>query len=101
MEDLKTVLLQVHPYHCIRGFGFAKCEFIIARAKRLLVAELPSYRLKISRFPAYQALLALGRERPGALFLDMACCVGNDVRKAITDGFPASQALASDLHPGK
>ncbi|KAJ3526532.1 hypothetical protein NM688_g8250 [Phlebia brevispora] len=69
----------VHPYHCIRGFGFAK--------------------LKISRFPAYKELLRLGKERPGALFLDMACCVGNDVRKAIADGFPQSQALASDLHP--
>ena len=57
-------------------------------------------RLKISRFPAYKTLLKLGQERPGALFLDLACCVGNDVRKAVADGFPVNQALASDLHPG-
>ncbi|GJE88666.1 hypothetical protein PsYK624_047490 [Phanerochaete sordida] len=69
----------VHPYHCIRAFSFAK--------------------LKISRFPAYQQLLKLGKERPGALFLDLGCCVGNDVRKAVADGFPVNQALASDLHP--
>ncbi len=59
------------------------------------------HRLKISRFPAYPKLLQLGRERPGALFLDLACCVGNDVRKAVADGFPISQALASDLHSGE
>ncbi|THG92561.1 hypothetical protein EW026_g8377, partial [Hermanssonia centrifuga] len=56
--------------------------------------------LKISRFPAYKELLRLGKERQGALFLDMACCVGNDVRKAVDDGFPVNQALASDLEPG-
>ena len=62
---------------------------------------VPPSRLKISRFPAYQDLLKLGKERPGALFLDLACCVGNDVRKAVADGFPVNQALASDLHPGQ
>ena len=59
-----------------------------------------AYRLKISRFPAYKDLLRLGIERKGALFLDLGCCVGNDVRKAVADGFPVTQALASDLHPG-
>ncbi|EKM58318.1 uncharacterized protein PHACADRAFT_117170 [Phanerochaete carnosa HHB-10118-sp] len=85
-EELKKHVLSVqaeiytvHPYHCIRAFGFA--------------------RLKISRFPAYQHLLKLGKERLGALFLDLACCVGNDVRKAVADGFPVNQAIASDLHP--
>ncbi|THG92562.1 hypothetical protein EW026_g8378 [Hermanssonia centrifuga] len=71
---------EIFPYPCIFMFGFAK--------------------LKISRFPAYKELLRLGKERQGALFLDMACCVGNDVRKAVADGFPVNQALASDLEPG-
>ena len=55
----------------------------------------------MSRMPMYSQLLKLGKERPGALFLDLACCVGNDVRKAVADGFPVDQALASDLHPGE
>lgn len=59
------------------------------------------HRLKISKFPAYTQLLKLGKDRPGALYLELACCVGNDLRKAIADGFPLSQAIASDLHPGK
>ncbi|KAF7791684.1 hypothetical protein EIP86_002707 [Pleurotus ostreatoroseus] len=62
--------------------------------------ELRKHVMKVQA-DIYAALLRLGQERPGALFLDMACCVGNDVRKAIADGFPMNQALASDLHPGK
>ncbi|KAI0069496.1 hypothetical protein K474DRAFT_1610355 [Panus rudis PR-1116 ss-1] len=41
----------------------------------------------------------IGREQPGALFLDMGCCLGHDARKAVADGFPAQQVLASDLRP--
>ena len=57
-------------------------------------------RTKVNRYPAYNQLLRLGRERPGALFLDIGCGVGNDVRRAVSDGFPAKQIIASDLHPG-
>ncbi|KAJ3526531.1 hypothetical protein NM688_g8251 [Phlebia brevispora] len=86
-EELKKHILQVQakiyatfPYVCILYFGFAK--------------------LRISRLPAYKELLRLGRERKGAVYLELACCVGNDLRKAIADGFPANQVIASDLHPG-
>ena len=58
-------------------------------------------RAKISRFPIYNELLRLGEERPGALYLDIGCGVGNDTRKVVADGFPASQIIASDLHPGE
>ncbi|KAI0072366.1 hypothetical protein K474DRAFT_1629115 [Panus rudis PR-1116 ss-1] len=79
MFRVREKAYKVFPYPCIRRFAYAK--------------------LKISRFPAYQDLLKLGRERPGALFLDMACCFGNDARKAVADGFPVKQVLASDLRP--
>ncbi|EKM47973.1 uncharacterized protein PHACADRAFT_266612 [Phanerochaete carnosa HHB-10118-sp] len=84
--ELKKHVLQVqreiyaiHPYPCIRVCGFVES--------------------RISRFPAYQNLLQLGRERTGALFLDIGCGVGNDARRAVLDGFPANQIVASDLHP--
>jgi len=67
----------VFPYPCIRRLSFAK--------------------LKISRFEAYKEVLQLGRERPGAILLDLGCCFGNDARKAVDDGFPASQVVATDL----
>jgi len=85
-EELKDHILNVQreaynifPYPCIRSFSFLK--------------------LKVSHFPAYKEVLRLGKERPGALFLDIGCCFGNDVRKAVGDGFPANQAIGSDIRP--
>ncbi|KZV95797.1 hypothetical protein EXIGLDRAFT_734645 [Exidia glandulosa HHB12029] len=66
----------VWPYPCIRHFGFTS--------------------LKISRLPPYSEVLQLGRERKHAVLLDLGCCFGNDARKAVADGFPAEQVIASD-----
>jgi len=71
---------KVYPYPCIRGFRFA--------------------RLKISRMPAYPLVLELAKNRSGAIFLDIGCCLGAEVRKVIHDGWPMSHAIATDLHAG-
>ncbi|KAF8558297.1 hypothetical protein OG21DRAFT_1595447 [Imleria badia] len=83
-DELKEHILNVQaqayavaPYPCIRSFNFT--------------------RLKISKMPAYKDVLKLGKEREGALLLDIGCCFGNDARKAALDGFPAKQIVASDL----
>lgn len=70
----------VHPYPCIRHYAFTK--------------------LKISRISAYDTLLNLGKQKEGAIFLDIGCCFGNDVRKAVADGYPVQNVLASDLRQG-
>ncbi|KZS95907.1 hypothetical protein SISNIDRAFT_451556 [Sistotremastrum niveocremeum HHB9708] len=70
----------IYPYPCIRRFAFAT--------------------LKISRYPFYKDVLKLGKERPGAILLDIGCCFGNDSRKVIRDGFPKDQVIASDLRQG-
>lgn len=67
----------IFPYPCIRRLAFTK--------------------LKISRFEAYKEVLQLGRDRPGAILLDLGCCFGNDARKAVADGFPGTQVIATDL----
>ncbi|KZS95908.1 hypothetical protein SISNIDRAFT_451557 [Sistotremastrum niveocremeum HHB9708] len=54
----------------------------------------------ISRYPIYPQILKLGRERPGAILLDIGCCFGNDARKAVADGFPIDQVITSDLREG-
>ncbi|EGO24560.1 hypothetical protein SERLADRAFT_390015, partial [Serpula lacrymans var. lacrymans S7.9] len=84
-DELKTHILaiqekawKIHPYRCIRRFAFTS--------------------LKISRLPAYEQVLRLGRDHQDAILLDIGCCFGNDIRKAVADGFPVSRALASDLH---
>ncbi|KAL5476781.1 hypothetical protein ACEPAI_2967 [Sanghuangporus weigelae] len=83
-EELKQHVISVQKeawdvvnYKCIQSFGFL--------------------RLKMSRLPAYQDLLKLGKERPGAILLEYACCFGNDARKAISDGFPIENVIASDI----
>ncbi|KAI0662436.1 hypothetical protein C8Q70DRAFT_1088892 [Cubamyces menziesii] len=88
-EELKRHILAVQeeayaifPYPCIRRFSF------IRRAD-----------MKLGRLPAYKQLLALGKERKGAILLDIGCCVGNDIRKAVYDGYPVENIVASDLHP--
>ncbi|EPS99795.1 hypothetical protein FOMPIDRAFT_1163729 [Fomitopsis schrenkii] len=68
---------QVYPYMCILWFTFA--------------------RVKIARHPAYSHLLKLGRERDDALFIDVGCCFGNDIRKAISDGFPSKNCIGTDI----
>lgn len=83
-EEFETHLLsiqaeayEVYPYPCIRLFWWA--------------------RPGISRLFPYKDLLKLGRERDGAIFLDIGCCFGTDIREAITDGFPLKNVVASDL----
>ncbi|EJD05460.1 uncharacterized protein FOMMEDRAFT_165874, partial [Fomitiporia mediterranea MF3/22] len=83
-DELKQHVLDVQKeawsivnYRCIQSFGFIT--------------------LKISHLPAYQDLLRLGKQRQGAIFLDFACCFGNDTRKVIADGYPVENVIASDL----
>ncbi|TFY65281.1 hypothetical protein EVJ58_g2062 [Rhodofomes roseus] len=52
-----------------------------------------------SRIPAYEQAIKLGKEREGAILLDIGCCFGVDVRKAVADGFPTENVIGSDLHP--
>ncbi|KAF7979120.1 hypothetical protein HWV62_43337 [Athelia sp. TMB] len=55
--------------------------------------------LKIAGQPVYQDVLKLGKEREGAILLDIGCCFGNDLGKVVADGFPAiAGVIGSDLH---
>ncbi|KAI0735567.1 hypothetical protein C8Q76DRAFT_286944 [Earliella scabrosa] len=76
--NIQTEAYGVYPYPCIRRFRFIQ--------------------IKLARLPGYQQLLSLGKERKGAIFLDIGCCFGNDIRKAVADGFPMEGAIGSDLH---
>ncbi|KAF5359217.1 hypothetical protein D9756_003137 [Leucocoprinus leucothites] len=85
-EELRTHIVDVSakayetfPYPCIRGFAFTK--------------------LKISRLPVYPKLLKLVQDQPSAILLDAACCFGNDLRKAVLDGWPVENAIGFDLEP--
>jgi len=86
-EELKRHVVQVQadayrvfPYPCIRYFTFAK--------------------LPIAHLPNYQQILKLPSERPGAIWLDIGCGFGSDLRKAVFDGWPVQNAIACDLLTG-
>ncbi|KAI0032330.1 hypothetical protein K488DRAFT_78529 [Vararia minispora EC-137] len=68
-----------HPYPCLRGFHHVA--------------------LMMSANKTYPLVLEKGRADPEALFLDVGCCMGTDVRKLLHDGFPGAQVLACDLLP--
>ncbi|KAI6039680.1 hypothetical protein EDC04DRAFT_2568253 [Pisolithus marmoratus] len=68
---------KVAPYPCIYIFAFL--------------------RVGITKLPVYQDILAIGRERPDAIFLDLGCCFSVDSRKVAFDGFPAHGIISSDL----
>ncbi|KLO20710.1 hypothetical protein SCHPADRAFT_897967 [Schizopora paradoxa] len=83
-EELKNHVLSVQEeawkvahYMCIRTFGFMK--------------------LSIVRQKKYPDLLKLGKENPQAIYLEFACCFGNDARKAISDGYPLHNVVTSDI----
>ncbi|KAF9007611.1 hypothetical protein BDQ17DRAFT_1238084 [Cyathus striatus] len=75
--DVQTKAYQVYGYPCIRRFAFT--------------------RLKISRLPAYSQVAQLRQQQENRILLDLGCCFGNDTRKAVVDGWPTQNIVASDL----
>jgi len=71
---------EIYGYPCIRAFSFT--------------------RLKIARIPGYRDALELLEQRENPILLDIGCCFGNDIRKAVLDGWPVQNVIASDLNPG-
>ncbi|CEL56280.1 hypothetical protein RSOLAG1IB_07696 [Rhizoctonia solani AG-1 IB] len=74
---IQSEAFRIFPYPCIRYFMFTK--------------------LKVARYPIYAHVLEYGRTHADAIFLDMACCFGNDARKAALDGYPLENIVATDL----
>ncbi|KAL0959906.1 hypothetical protein HGRIS_011571 [Hohenbuehelia grisea] len=83
-EELKDHLLRIQAksyevfrYPCIRNFGFTE--------------------LRCTTLPAYEQAIKLGKERHGAIFLEVGCCFGTDLRKAAADGIPVQNMIGTDL----
>ncbi|KAE9392994.1 hypothetical protein BT96DRAFT_1023274 [Gymnopus androsaceus JB14] len=74
---VQTKAFSIYPYPCIRLFDFA--------------------RLQLGQLPAYEQLIKLGKERKNAILIDVGCCFGSDIRKAVRDGYPVQNTLSLDL----
>ncbi|KAK7448849.1 hypothetical protein VKT23_013578 [Stygiomarasmius scandens] len=88
LEELRSHILSVqeealktHAYPCIRYFLFL--------------------RLRIAKHPAYKILLEGMKSDKSALFLDVGCCFGADIRNAIADGCLGENIIGSDINQGK
>lgn len=84
-EEVKRRVIEVqhdaysaYPYPCIHAFHHVS--------------------LMMSRNPIYSFVLKSGKELgENALFLDLGCCMGTDVRKLAADGYPTTRIVAADL----
>ncbi|KAK0496116.1 hypothetical protein EDD18DRAFT_1309768 [Armillaria luteobubalina] len=99
-EELKTHIftVQAEAYKAGLGPHQGSCE-LNCRSLFFQIRPYPcTVMLGISKYPSYQRFLAIGREREGAIYVEIGCCFGNGARKAVADGFPVHQIIATDLH---
>lgn len=78
--SLRNRAYESHPYPCLGRFRFMD--------------------LDLSNHPQYAEILQrLKSNDKDELFLDVGCCIGQDIRKLLLDGAPASKIYGSDLLP--
>ncbi|KAF6810484.1 methyltransferase domain-containing protein [Colletotrichum sojae] len=77
---MRDKIWDVFPYPCVGHFSFLN--------------------LNLSTRPAYPRLVARLRDDPDARHLEVAPCVGQDLRKLIHDGVPSDRITAVELEPG-
>lgn len=65
----------IFPYPCIGQFRFLN--------------------LSLSKKPSYASILS--RIREGATYLDIGCCIGQDIRKLVHDGAPGNKLHGAEL----
>ena len=68
---------EVFPYPCIGGFWFLS--------------------FGLAAHPHYETLLAELQSDPSKRFLDLGCCLGQDLRKLVYDGAPQANLYGSDI----
>lgn len=66
----------IYPYPCIGQFKFLA----------LRIYEQPSYDTVVRRL------------KQGAKYLDIGCCLGQDIRKLVMDGAPPENLYGAELH---
>ncbi|KAG1855885.1 hypothetical protein C8R48DRAFT_608723 [Suillus tomentosus] len=86
-EDLKRHILEVQ----VKAYKASHSQWTL---------NITFLRLSLSHLPVYEHILELGCKCPDAVLLDIGYCLGTDARKAVADGFPAKNIIASDLFNG-
>ncbi|CAK7214774.1 hypothetical protein SCUCBS95973_002248 [Sporothrix curviconia] len=77
--DTRNRAWDVHPYPCLGQFRFLELNLS-------------------QRGDLYQRLLHELTNKPGSRFLDIGCCLGQDLRKLIYDGAPPRSVAGAELN---
>ncbi|CAK7204340.1 hypothetical protein SEUCBS139899_007095 [Sporothrix eucalyptigena] len=77
--DTRNRAWAVHPYPCLGQFRFLELNLS-------------------QRGDLYNRLLKELKTQPGSRFLDIGCCLGQDIRKLVYDGAPASSVAGAELN---
>lgn len=80
LTDVRDEAWRVSPFPCVGTFLFAD--------------------LALSTFPIYPTVLENLRSGAWTRYLDVGCGLGQDLRKLVHDGAPASAVLGTDLSAG-
>jgi len=75
--QVQTKAYEIYSYQCIYRFTFT--------------------RFKIHTLPGYKQAFNLLKERNRPILIDIGCCLGTEVRKAVFDGWPIQDIIASDI----
>ncbi|KAN0095788.1 hypothetical protein V8E51_016499 [Hyaloscypha variabilis] len=78
IETIRTMALKVCPYPCIKMYRFMD--------------------ISIATLPIYPEIL--DRTKNGDKFLDLGCCLGQEIRQLVFDGTPSKNTYGSDLYGG-
>jgi len=76
--DTRNAAWQVHPYPCLGQFRFLE--------------------LNLSHRGLYPRLLNELKTQPDSRFLDIGCCLGQDLRKLVYDGAPPERVAGAELN---
>ncbi|KAJ5591280.1 hypothetical protein N7450_005252 [Penicillium hetheringtonii] len=74
----------------IRAKGFASNPYPCIGSYRFL-------NLTLLTHPLYQSILETLKSNPSAIYLDLGCCFGQDLRQLVLDGAPSSQLIGLDI----
>ncbi len=67
----------------------------------LHISHHAMHRTKAAKSTAYDDVLTIGRVDPDAIYLDLGCFVGTDLRKVVEDGWNPERVIGSDLRSGE
>ncbi|KAF1962140.1 hypothetical protein CC80DRAFT_487676 [Byssothecium circinans] len=78
IKKIRDEAFKIHPCPCLAAFAFLD----------LMVTDSPHYATILQRL------------KSGETYLDLGCCVGQDIRKLVYDGAPSENTYGCDLESG-